>query len=62
MTRTVVALIAFAAGVGVGLFVAKLYATSKIQGAIDSGLKDIGLGGGAVQGLVDQTVVPVLVG
>jgi hypothetical protein len=54
--------IAFAVGVGVGLLVAKLYATSKIQGDIDKGLSSIGLGGGAVQGFVDTSVVPVLVG
>ena len=62
MMRLWVGVIAFVGGVGVGLFVAKLYATSKIQSDIDSGLSKVGLGGGAVQSFIDTTVVPNLVG
>jgi len=62
MSRVWVGVIAFVGGVGVGLFVAKLYATSKIQGDLDSALKKVDLGGGLVQSFVDETVVPTLVG
>lgn len=61
MSPALVGVIAFVGGVGVGLLVAKLYATSKIQGDLDSGLKALGLGGGKVQSFVDGTVVPTLV-
>jgi hypothetical protein len=62
MSRAWLGVIAFVGGVGVGLLVAKLYASSKIQGDLDAGLAKVGLGGGAVQSFVDTTVVPTLVG
>lgn len=62
MTRLWVGVIAFVGGVGVGLFVAKLYAQNKIQGDLDSLLNKAGVGGGAIQSFVDGTVVPNLVG
>jgi hypothetical protein len=62
MSRVWIGVIAFVGGVGVGLFVAKLYATSKIQGDIDAGLSKVGLGGGAVQSFIDTSIVPTLVG
>ena len=46
----------------VGLFVAKLYATSKIQADIDAGLNKVGLGGGVLQSFIDTSVVPAVVG
>jgi hypothetical protein len=61
MSRTWVGVIAFAAGVGAGLLIAKLYARSQVTSAVDAGLEKLGLGGGAVQGFVDQYIVPAVV-
>lgn len=52
----------FTGGVAVGLVIAKIYADSKIQGGIDSGLAAIGLGGGVVQNVADHTLVPIIQG
>lgn len=62
MTRFWVGVIAFAGGLGVGLYVAKLYAENKVQGDVNSLLGKVGLGGGAVQSFIDASVVPTLVG
>lgn len=56
MRTLVIASIAFAGGVGVGLLVAKFYARSKVQGGVDSALDAIGLGGGKVQAVADSLV------
>lgn len=61
MSRTWVGVIAFAAGVGAGLLVAKLYARHQVGSAVDAGLEKIGLGGGYVQGFVDNYIVPAVV-
>lgn len=61
MTRVWVGVIAFAAGVVIGLEAAKFYAQSTVKGDLDTGLAKIGLGGGAVQSTLDS-FVPVVVG
>lgn len=61
MSKTWVGLIAFAAGVGAGLLVAKLYARSQVTSAIDSALDKVGLGGGAIQNFADNYIVPAVV-
>jgi hypothetical protein len=62
MSKTWVGVIAFVAGGLVGAYLTKLYAISTIKGDVDAGLSKIGLGGGAVQGLIDNTVIPAVVG
>lgn len=61
MTKIWVAVIAGASGVALGLLIADVYAKATVKNDIDSGLSKIGLGGGAVQGFVDQFVVPQVV-
>ena len=61
MSRTVVGLLAFAAGVGAGLLIAKLYVKSQLTSSLDTALAKVGLGGGAVQTFVDTSVVPFVV-
>lgn len=56
-----VGVLAFAGGVAVGLYVAKLYATATITSDVNGLLGKIGLGGGAVQSFVDQSVIPIVV-
>lgn len=60
-TRAVIGVLSFALGVAVGLYAAKMYARAKLQSDADAVLEKLGLGGGTVQGLVDNTVVPSLV-
>lgn len=60
MTRLWIGVIAFAAGVVIGLEAAKFYAQSTIKGDLDTGLAKLGLGGGTVQSSLDG-LVPVLV-
>ena len=62
MSRVWVGVIAFVAGAAVGAYLAKLYAVSTITTDVNAGLSKIGLGGGAVQGLIDNTVIPAVVG
>jgi len=61
MTKTILVLVSFAGGVAVGLLVADYYAKHKAVGVVDSGLRALGLGGGALQQAADQ-YVPTLVG
>lgn len=61
MDKTWVAVIAFAAGVGAGLLVAKLYARAQVGDAVDSALEKVGLGGGVVQSFADKYIVPAVV-
>lgn len=58
MSKTWVAVVAGVAGVALGLLIADVYAKATIKNDIDSGLAKFGLGGGTVQGFVDQYVVP----
>jgi hypothetical protein len=52
----------FAGGVAVGLYVAKLYARSQVNGAIHEGLDAIGLGGGYIESIAQGLVTPAVVG
>lgn len=61
MSRTFVAVFAFAGGLAVGLLIAQQYARTKTTNAVDAGLSAIGLGGGWVQGAADS-LVPVVTG
>lgn len=61
MTRLWVGIIAFVGGVLVGAELAKLYATNTITSDVNAGLGKIGLGGGAVQNFVDNTIIPAAV-
>jgi len=61
MSRVWVGVLAFAGGVAVGLFVAKLYVKSTLTGDADALLGKLGLGGGAVQSFVDGSVIPTVV-
>jgi Na+-transporting methylmalonyl-CoA/oxaloacetate decarboxylase beta subunit len=62
MKTLLIGAIAFAAGVGTGLLVAKLYVRHQVQGGVDSLLGKVGLGGGSVQTFVDTIVVPSVTG
>lgn len=62
MSKVWVGVIAFVAGAAVGAYLAKLYAVSTITSDVDSLLGKVGLGGGAVQGLIDKSVIPAVVG
>jgi len=61
MSRTFVAVVAFAGGLAVGLIVAQVYARNKATGAFDSALNAVGLGGGWIQHTGDS-LVPVVTG
>jgi hypothetical protein len=61
MSRTVVGVLAFVAGVATGLLIAKAYARQTVQSKLDSGLAAVGLGGGLVQDVADSYLVPKLV-
>ena len=61
MPRLWVGVLAFAGGVAVGLYVAKLYATSTLTNDANALLGHLGLGGGVVQNFVDQSVIPSVV-
>ncbi len=61
MSRTFVAVVAFAGGVAIGLIVAQVYARNKATGVVDSTLQKAGLGGTWVQGVADS-LVPVVTG
>jgi Na+-transporting methylmalonyl-CoA/oxaloacetate decarboxylase beta subunit len=61
MSRTWVGVIAFAAGLGAGLLIAKVYAQQTITSDVNGVLGKVGLGGGVVQSTVDG-LVPTLVG
>lgn len=61
MSRTFVAVVAFAGGVAVGLLVAQAYARSKATGAVDSLLTAVHLNGTWVQSAADS-LVPVVTG
>lgn len=45
MSKTWVALIAFAGGLGAGLLIAKFYARATVSGDISQGLQAVGVGG-----------------
>lgn len=62
MSKVWVGVIAFVAGAAVGAYLAKLYAVNTITTDVNAGLSKIGLGGGAVQTFIDQSVIPVVVG
>lgn len=61
MSKGWVGVLAFAGGVAVGLIVAKYYVTSTLTSDANSLLGKLGLGGGAVQSFVDQSVIPIVV-
>jgi hypothetical protein len=61
MNRTWVGIFAFAGGVAAGLLFARWYAQNQVTGAVDTALKDFGLGGGKVQQVADS-LVPIVVG
>jgi len=65
MPRLWVGVLAFAGGVAVGIYVgiylAKQSATSALTADANSLLAKVGLGGGALQSFVDQSVIPVVV-
>jgi hypothetical protein len=54
MTRLWVGVIAFAGGVAVGLFAAKLYAANQVSSGIHGALQSIGLGGGTVEAIAQD--------
>jgi hypothetical protein len=61
MSKTVIAVLAFAGGVASGLLIAKLYARQRVTDLVHQGLEDVGLGGGYVENLVQSVVVPKVV-
>jgi len=61
MSRTFVAVLAFAGGTACGLLIAQWYARHTATGAVDSALRAVHLDGGAVQGVLDS-LVPVVTG
>lgn len=60
MKTLIVGSLAFAAGVAVGLLVAKIYARSQITDGVHKVLDSVGLGGGTTQNLVDTFVIPAV--
>ncbi len=61
MGKLAVGLIAFGGGVVVGLFAAKLYARSQVQGGIGSVFKALGLGGTALDKIAQDVGGELLV-
>lgn len=61
MSRLWVGVIAGAVGFGLGLLAAKLYATSTITNDANALLGKVGLGGGTVQSIVDNNLIPAVV-
>jgi len=61
MSRTFVAVLAFGSGLAVGLLLAQAYARSRATGAVDAGLRAVGLDGTWVQHAADS-LVPVVTG
>jgi hypothetical protein len=52
----------FAGGVAAGLYIAKLYARSQVNGAIHEGLDKVGLGDDYFESVVQGLVTPAVVG
>jgi hypothetical protein len=61
MSRVWVGIIAGVGGFLAGLYAAKLYAKSTLTTDVNGLLGDIGLGGGKVQSIVDNTLIPLAV-
>jgi hypothetical protein len=62
VSKLVVGLLAFAGGVAVGLYAAKLYARSQVDDAIHEGLDAINLGGGKIESVAKAILTPAVVG
>lgn len=54
MSKLVVALIAGAAGVGLGIFIAKNAYENKVRTGVGGALDKVGLGGGVVEDIADK--------
>lgn len=52
----------FAGGVATGLYIAKLYARSKTEGAVHDALAKVGLGGGIIEETANRLIVPSVSG
>lgn len=61
MSRTLLAVFAFAGGTACGLLLAQWYARHQATTAVDAGLNAVGLGGGRIQTVLDS-FVPVVTG
>jgi Na+-transporting methylmalonyl-CoA/oxaloacetate decarboxylase beta subunit len=61
MNSTTIGVLAFVGGVAAGLLIAKLYARSKVEDAIGSGLTSLGLSQSTANGIA-QGIAPVVTG
>lgn len=61
MNTTTIAALAFVGGVAAGLLIAKLYARSKVEDALASGLGSLGLSSSTATGIA-QGIAPVVTG
>lgn len=61
MGTTTIAALAFVGGVAAGLLIAKLYARSKVEDAIGSGLTSVGLSPSTANGIA-QGIAPLVTG
>lgn len=61
MSKTLIAVLAFAGGVASGLLIAKLYARQKVSDTVHTGLEAVGLAGGVTENLVQGVLVPQVV-
>jgi hypothetical protein len=60
VTKVWVAVVAGAAGVALGLFIAREYAQVAVTSDLNNALNKVGLGGGAIQTLADSFVPQVV--
>jgi hypothetical protein len=58
MSRLWVGIIAGAAGIFVGIQIAKIYAQQTVKGDISSALNAVHLGGGTIEKVADALLVP----
>jgi hypothetical protein len=58
MSKLWIAILAGAGGIAVGLLIAKEYAQQKVAGDIHDTLNAVGLGGGTVEQLAKNLIVP----
>jgi hypothetical protein len=57
-TKIVIGVIAFGAGVFVGVQIAKAYAQNVIKGDVHDVLDKVGLSGGVIEEVADRVIVP----